>query len=124
MGARSVLAVDPIRSAVEATKNNARLNKAEDIILPVQGKIDAIISQKLYLVMANLYGDLLLDLADDISCLLETGSCLLLSGVAFEYNYEVKTLFTRTGCRLLKDRMLEEYSTLVFTASQAHRSAI
>lgn len=121
IGARSVIALDPDPDAIKATANNISLNRLEKIILPFQGELREIRETSydlkdthLDLIMANLYGDILLALVADLTSLLKPGGHMLLSGIEFEYAYELKTELINAGCKLLKTRFLDEYCTMVF----------
>lgn len=121
IGARSVIALDPDADAIKATANNISLNRLEKIILPFQGELRTIKAASydlkgasLDLIMANLYGDILLALIADLISLLKSGGYMLLSGIEFEYAYELKTGLINTGRKLLRTRFLDEYCTMVF----------
>ena len=114
MGAHMVLALDPDPDAIKACINNIKLNRIEKIVRPLQGEIDAVRKERFDLILANLYGDILLSLVKDIPPLSKPGGRLMFSGIQFEYTYEVKTRFSLAGCQLLKSRYLEEYTTLIF----------
>jgi ribosomal protein L11 methyltransferase len=121
IGARSVIALDPDPDAIKATANNIRLNRLEKIILPFKGELREIRETSydlkdthLDLIMANLYGDILLALVADLTSLLKPGGYMLLSGIEFEYAYESKAGLINAGCKLLKTRFLDEYCTMVF----------
>ncbi len=113
LGARSVLALDPSADAIATTKSTIRLNGMEDAITPVQGDIEAVGKVLFDLILANLYGDILLGIVDAITCLLAPGGYILLSGMQYGDTYEVKTRFVRAGCALLRERYLDQYTTLV-----------
>ncbi len=109
-GAHPVVAVDIDPRAVEVTRKNARLNNLElEIGL---GSIEKA-PGPFHLIMANIQGDILMDLAPVMVTRLSPGGTLLLSGVAFHENYQVLVTFKHLGCRLLKNRFMEEYTTLV-----------
>lgn len=114
MGARSVIALDPDPDAIAATWATIRLNGMAEIIIPLQGEIEAIRGTHFDLIMANLYGDIVLRIADMIASLLARGGRLLLSGINYGDAYDARMGFTRAGCTLLRERYLEDYSTLVF----------
>jgi ribosomal protein L11 methyltransferase len=121
MGARSVIALDPDPDAIKAAANNIRLNRLEKIILPFKGELREIREKRCdlketppELIMANLYGDILLALVADLTSLLRPKGYMLLSGIEFEYAYELKTGLVNTGCKLLKTKFLDEYCTMVF----------
>ncbi len=112
LGASSVVAVDIDQGAVETCRKNARLN---DIPLEIkQGSIDAA-HGSFDFVMANIQGDILMQLAPQILERLAPGGCLLLSGVAFHENYQVLLAFCELGAQLVRNRFMEEYTTLVMT---------
>ena len=115
LGAHSVTAVDPNPFAVETTTANVKLNGVSDQISIIQGELENIRGERFDLIMANLYGDVLQDLIHEIPLFLNQGGYLLLSGIHYEYHYELKTGFVEMGLKLLKNRMLEEYTTLIFT---------
>jgi ribosomal protein L11 methyltransferase len=121
IGARSVIALDPDPDAIKAAANNISLNRLEKIILPFKGELREIREtsyglkdKHLDLIMANLYGDILLALIADLISLLKSGGYMLLSGIEFEYAYELKTGFIHAGCELLRAKFLDEYCTMVF----------
>jgi ribosomal protein L11 methyltransferase len=115
MGSRSVMALDPSVDAFRTTSATVRMNGMSQFIIPVLGEIRTVKDKQFDLIMANLYGDVILQLVDEIASLLAPGGHLLLSGIQYADVYDVKTQFVRAGCTLLKVRYLEEYSTLVFT---------
>lgn len=114
MGTRSVVAVDPNPFAIEAASANIALNDVENKIQLMQGESKDVKGMRFDLIMANLYGDVLLEIAQDILLFSKPSGYVLLSGVQYDYHYEIKTCFLELGYRLLKTRMLEEYTTLLF----------
>jgi ribosomal protein L11 methyltransferase len=118
MGARSVMALDPNPEAIQATAATARINGMAGTITPVQGEIGALRNCRFDLILANLYGDVLLLFVSDIAALLAPGGYLVASGIQFGDAYDIKRGFTGAGCTLLKDRYLEDYCTLVFRREQ------
>ncbi len=116
IGAPSVIALDTSPEAVETTISNVRLNRVEDTVITRQGGLDVVKDETFDLVLANLYGDILLALVMDLRKCLAPGGSLVLSGIHYDDHYEVRTAFLKTGLRLVKDRFLENYTTMVFTA--------
>jgi ribosomal protein L11 methyltransferase len=121
IGARSVIALDPDPDAIKATANNISLNRLEKIILPFKGELREIREtsyglkdKRLDLILANLYGDILLALIADLTSLLKPGGHMLLSGIEFEYAFEIRTGLIHAGCELLRANFLDEYCTMVF----------
>ncbi len=114
MGALSVTALDPKPEAIKTTISNIRLNSVDKIVCPLQGELEALDEKDFDLIMANLYGDILLALADSLISFLKPAGYLLLSGFQYEYSYEVKKAVMKSGCPLVKSKYLEEYTTLIF----------
>lgn len=114
MGAQSVTALDPNAEAIQTTISNIHLNRVEKVVRPLQEELKTLDEQDFDLIMSNLYGDILLTLAGTFTSFLKPEGYLLLSGIQYEYSYEVKTEVMKSGCRLVKSKYLEEYTTLVF----------
>jgi ribosomal protein L11 methyltransferase len=114
MGARSVLALDPDLDAIKSTSANIRLNRVEKIIRPLQGEIEIVKGDQFDIILANLFGDILITLLSDIIDCLRSGGLMLLSGVQYEYVFELKVRLNKAGCKLVKNRFLEDYCTMVF----------
>jgi ribosomal protein L11 methyltransferase len=114
LGACQVIALDPGPEAIRTTAATIRLNGMTGIVSPVQGEITALRGVHFDLILANLYGDVLLRFIDEIKTLLAPGGFVLLSGIQYAEVYDLKTKFAHAGCILRKEVCLEEYNTLVF----------
>ena len=119
LGARQVTALDPDHNAIKVTLESIRLNGLEDKVIPLQGELEIVEDHDFDVIISNLYGDLLLKLVKDLSIRLNTGGYLLLSGILYEYAYDMKTAFIKRGFDLLKARYLEEYTTMVFSKKKS-----
>ena len=119
LGARSVVALDPDPQAIAAAAANIRLNGLDKTVTCVQGEMEKMRGACFDLILANLYGDLLIGLARDIPGLIRPGGQALLSGVRFEDAFELRSDLVRYGLRLMKQRSLEEYITLLFGKNSA-----
>ena len=114
MGAQYVTAVDPDPRAIKTTVKNIQLNHVENKIIPLEGELAIVEDHDFDVIISNLYGDILLNIARELSKRLKPGGYLLLSGILYEYTYDLKTVFIQPGYDLLKARYLEEYTTLLF----------
>ena len=114
MGALSVTALDPDPEAIQTTISNIQLNRVEKVVRPLQGELEALDGEDFDLILANLYGDIILNLAGKFPSFLKPGGYLLLSGIQYEYSYEVREAITKSGCQLINSKYLEEYVTLIF----------
>ncbi len=114
LGADSATCVDISPDAVRTCRINCGHNGVEDRVRHVTGSLDTLDAGERYdLVIANIYGDLLLDMAEGLVGHARPGSRLLLSGMLWEYNFEVRKTYGELGCTLIENRMLEEFSTVL-----------
>ncbi len=113
LGAKQAVCVDIESTAVETAEINCRLNGLEDRVTHITGTLDAVTESDFDIVLANIYGDILLDLAESLSTKLRPGGTLLLSGVLWEYNFDVRQAYERGGCKVIRNLMLDEFSTIL-----------
>ncbi len=111
LGAKHAVCVDIEEDAVESARVNCRLNQIDHQVTHVTGTLDAVAECNFDFIMANIYGDILLDIAAPLTSKLKTGGSLLLSGILWEYNFDVRQAYERIGCEVVSNHMLEEFST-------------
>ena len=112
LGAASVLCVDISPEAVESARINCEINKVSDRASHMVGTLANIEEDPFDLILANIYGDILLSLAAPLTTLTASKGDLLLSGILWEYNFAVRHAYQKNNCELLANRMLEEFSSL------------
>jgi ribosomal protein L11 methyltransferase len=117
LGADHVFCVDIETKAVETARINFRLNGFDDRATHITGTLDAVSAGDFDLILANIYGDILLDLAGSLTAKLKPEGTLLLSGILWEYNFDVRQAYERRGLQVVRNHMLEEFSTLVMQKS-------
>jgi ribosomal protein L11 methyltransferase len=103
--------VDP--AAVRTCKLNCELNGVSDRIEHACGTIDEVTPDPFEMVLANLYGDILLRVAEVLVARTRPGGALLLSGILHEDNFEVRRRYQELGCTVLRNRLLEEFTTVL-----------
>ena len=113
LGASSALCVDIESKAVETCAYNCSLNQVHDTARHLCGTMADVESEPFDLTLANIYGDILIDVAEGLVAHTRPGGILLLSGILYEYNFDVRQRYERLGCTVLKNRMLNEFSTIV-----------
>lgn len=113
LGADHVFCVDIEPKAVETARINFRLNGFNDQASHITGTLDVVSSGDFDLILANIYGDILLDLADSLTAKLKPEGKLLLSGILWEYNFDVRQAYEKRGFQIVRNHMLEEFSTVV-----------
>ncbi|SEA54636.1 [LSU ribosomal protein L11P]-lysine N-methyltransferase [Desulfuromusa kysingii] len=105
--------IDIEESAIISGRRNCRLNKVDNDITHVCGTLEQLEETNFNLILANIYGDILLDVAGQLVNKAETGALLLLSGILWEYNFDVRQKYQKLGCKLIKNCLLSEYSTIL-----------
>jgi ribosomal protein L11 methyltransferase len=114
LGAKSGVCVDISPDAVKTCEKNCELNGFADRVRNVAGSIDTLKEEQFDLILANIYGDLLLDLAPQIVERIKPGGHLLVSGMLWEYDFEVRKTYEKFGCEVVKKRMLDEFCTHLY----------
>jgi len=113
LGAGHAWCVDIEAEAVKSCQRNCQLNHVNDKVIHICGTLDALDEKNFDLILANIYGDILLDVADNLVSKAKSGSKLLLSGILWEDNFDVRQKYQRNGCKVISNRMLEEFSTVL-----------
>lgn len=107
---RAVLADNDPRAAACSREHlalNGLLERATvvDELAAVSGSFD--------LLLANIHGDLLVKLAEELVAHARRGARVLLSGILWEHNWDVRDRYERLGCVEEENRFLEEYCTVL-----------
>ena len=118
LGAAHAVCLDIDARAVETANDNCLLNGLAGRVTHVTGTLEAVTAGDFDLILANIYGDILLELACPLTRKLRTGGRLLLSGILWEYNYDVRLAYQNQGCRVVKNRLLEEFSSILLEKIQ------
>ena len=113
LGARSAVCVDIDPVAVRAAKITCELNGLTDHIEHVCGTLDEVKAEDFDVVLANIYGDILLDCAADLVGKARPGATLVLSGVRWVDNFDVRKRYAQLGCDIQVNRLMDEFSTIV-----------
>ena len=117
LGVGQAWCVDIEADAVKSCEQNCKLNNVNDKVVHICGTLDALDEGGFDLILANIYGDILLDVANGLVSKAKPGTKLLLSGILWEYNFDVRQRYERLGCKVIKNRMLEEFSTILLEKS-------
>jgi ribosomal protein L11 methyltransferase len=113
LGALSAVCVDINPDAVRTCEKNCELNGLSPHVQNITGSLDSVNEGDFDLVLANIYGDLLLDFAPGLIQRTRQGGLLLLSGILWDYNFDVRQCYERLGCSIVKNRMLDEFSSIL-----------
>ncbi|MDX2495191.1 MAG: 50S ribosomal protein L11 methyltransferase [Desulfuromusa sp.] len=105
--------IDIEEKAIISGQRNCRHNNLDKEITHVCGTLEKLKENSFSLVLANIYGDILLDVAEGLVNKTGSGGLLLLSGILWEYNFDVRQKYQKLGCRLIKNQLLDEFSTIL-----------
>lgn len=113
LGAAKACCVDIEAEAVANCQHNCTVNGVENRVRHLHGTLMDLESGVYDLILANIYGDILLDVAEGLVRHTAPGAYILLSGILWEYNFDVRQRYQALGCELLKNCMLEEFSSVL-----------
>ena len=111
-GASRATCVDNEPTAIETCRANCALNGVDGQVTHLCGMLQDLNAKDFDLILANIYADVLLDVAEDLTAKARPGAAALLSGIAIEYNYDVQRRYELLGWRRVGGRMLESFQTL------------
>ena len=110
---RASWCVDIEAAAIISGQRNRQRNKVDNHITHVCGTLEQLEETGFNLLLANIYGDILLDIAEDLVDKAASGAWLLLSGILWEYNFDVRQKYQQLGCTQIRNRLLDEFSTVL-----------
>jgi len=113
LGARNALCVDNDSAAVETCKLNCELNGVSESVEHLCGTLERVAPGGFELVLANIYGDILLTEATELLSKASPRARLLLSGILHEDNFDVRRRYRELGCTAAVNRMLDEFTTVL-----------
>jgi ribosomal protein L11 methyltransferase len=116
LGADRADSLDIEADAAALAAANARLNGLQDVMNTFCGTLEATGTTAAYdLVMANIQGDIIQELAGGLADRLAPGGHLLLSGIDFSDSTQVKQQFARQGLTEIRAVFLEDFVTQLWT---------
>jgi ribosomal protein L11 methyltransferase len=114
LGAALVIAIDLEWDAARSCAENACLNRLEKNIFSICGELSCLRDQPVDLMMANIYADILLPLADRIVALTRPNGHILLSGIPLQDKFDIVNRYSSLGCRVIDSRIGEDFATYLF----------
>ena len=111
LGAGTAVAIDIEWPAALSCAANAGLNSVQDRVLTICGELESLSGSGFDLVMANIYADILMPLAERIVELTLPGGLILLSGIPLQDKYDIWQRYTTLGCREVDSVIGEEFVT-------------
>jgi len=120
LGAAHAVLVDNDPQAVLVARRHVALNGMSDRATVVLGEIGDAPGPPFDIVLANLHGDVLVALGPALVARVRPGGVLVLSGILWEHNWDVRDAYGRLGCTLGENRFLSEYSSLLMRLPVSH----
>lgn len=115
LGAEQVVAVDIEEAAARSCAENATLNGLDGCIQTVCGELAAVGARSFDLILANIYADILLPLADQLVAMTRTGGHLLLSGIPLQDKFDIVQCYCGLGCQVADSRIGEDFATYLLS---------
>ena len=122
LGAAHAVCVDIDAQAVATAQGNCRCNDVAGLVTHVTGTLDTVTANDFDVILANIYGDILLAVAEPLAAKLKPGGKLLLSGILWEDNFDVRQAYQQRGCKLLRNHMLAEFSSMLMEKCVYHQN--
>ncbi len=113
MGISEVWCLDIAEQAITSCQKNCILNNITEKTSHFCGTLELFKEESFDLLLANIYGDILLSQADSLVSKLNKNARLILSGILWEDNFSLRKRYESLGCRIVKNYLLEEYSTIL-----------
>jgi ribosomal protein L11 methyltransferase len=122
LGAAHTVALDIDPQAVASCMENVLLNGLEGKVVTVCGELASLADAAFDILLANIYADIHLSLAQDMVRLVLPGGHLILSGIPLQDKYDVWRRFTALGCDTVTSRIGEDYATYVMRRGKSTSS--
>lgn len=113
LGAARALCIDNDPDAVASCRRNAELNGVGHKVTTHTGTLADAPEGTHDLILANIYGDILLSQAASLTSRARPGAPMILSGILHEQAFDVKKCYERLGCATRTNRMLGEFCALL-----------
>lgn len=110
-GAKEILGFDPFFSACLISKKNIKLNKIENI--DIVCSFNNAINSKYDIVLANIYYYILLDIKEYIRDIINNKGFIILSGIPFSENFDIRNAYEKLGFNVIKNIFHEEFTTIL-----------
>jgi ribosomal protein L11 methyltransferase len=112
LGAKSVVAVDNDDWCYINAQENILNNEITNIIL-FNGTISDISEKDFDIVLANINSNVILDIKNDLSCLVKRYGKLILSGILISDAESIKRQFIQLGLTAIDDEIMDEWFGVV-----------
>lgn len=113
LGAAHAVLIDNDVRAIESAARHGALNGVSDRVTLEHGELCSPRTERFDLALANIHGDILMQVAPLLVASVRPGGRFILSGIAWELNWAVRDTWHRLGCEVLRNRFLDDYTTIL-----------
>lgn len=115
LGAKSAMAFDTDEDAAASCHQNAAINGLNQSLKVFQGTLDAVKPTAVFdIVLANIYGDIILENSRSLAAHTREGGHLILSGLDYTDSWPLKTSMGKLGMQEVSVLFLKDYVTQVW----------
>lgn len=111
LGARKVVVFDIDKKAALECRKNMKLNNVENVFCFCGGNL--CVKEEYDIIMANIFAEVIISLSSEVDEHLRGNGFLILSGIVYEKNYDVKSTFMKKGYIVCKNIFLEDYTSFL-----------
>ncbi len=111
LGARKVVVFDIDKKAALECRKNMKLNNVENVFCFCGGNL--CVKEEYDIIMANIFAEVIISLSSEVDEHLRENGFLILSGIVYEKNYDVKSTFMKKGYIVCKNIFLEDYTSFL-----------
>ncbi len=111
LGAKKVVAFDIDKKAAFECRENMKLNNVENVSCFCSGNL--CVKEKYDVITANIFAEIIISLSSEIDEHIKENGFLVLSGIVYEKNYDVKSTFMKKGYIVCKNTFLEDYTSFL-----------
>lgn len=114
MGAEKVIAVDNDEWCFENGIENVNTNNVQDKVQVLMGEISSVTENNFDLILANINKNILIEIADDINKRVAARVDLIVSGLLYVDENDIKETYTKKGFRFIQLKRMNEWIALHF----------
>ncbi|GLY10012.1 50S ribosomal protein L11 methyltransferase [Bacillus badius] len=113
LGAERVTALDLDEVAVEAAKENIRLNKVEEKVTVLHNNLLDGITEQADVVVANILAEVILSFTGDVAKKVKTGGYFISSGIIGQKKEQVKEAVQAVGFEVEETVLMEDWVAII-----------
>ncbi|MFW5972095.1 MAG: 50S ribosomal protein L11 methyltransferase [Bacillota bacterium] len=113
LGIDDITGIDIDPAAVDAARENVKINQVDDNVKIVQGDMTIDIDGKYSIITANLLPNLIMRLLPAVVLLMDNETKLILSGIVREKRNVIVDELAKHGLNLIEEKSLNEWLSLV-----------